>query len=136
MTKALVIDSSALIALFLEEGDRDRILDSILGARRRLLSAFSLLESGIVAEARKGPAGRALFDELCRSLELLVVALDEEQSRVAREAWRRFGKGRHPASLNIGDCCSYALARISGLPLLCKGQDFPETDLEIVGLSS
>jgi ribonuclease VapC len=82
--------------------------------------------------SRKGPAGRLIFDSLCEELLLEVVPFTVEHLRLARQAWELFGKGRHPAGLNLGDCCSYALARATGHPLLCKGNDFVRTDLDLV----
>lgn len=134
--KGLVVDSSALLAILFEEEERSQALDTIFGAGIRLLSAFSLLETSIVATSRKGVAGKALLDALVRDSGLEVVALDRDQAEVARDAWIDFGKGRHPAALNIGDCCSYALARSSGFPLLYKGDDFARTDLEGIALGT
>lgn len=104
----------------------------ILEADTRWVSAFSLLETGAVAQGRKGSAGRVLFDSFCDQIKLDVVPFNAEHLRLARFAWERFGKGRHPAGLNLGDCCSYALARALGRPLLCKGNDFVQTDLDLV----
>lgn len=132
MTEDLVVDSSALLAILLGEPEQSLLLDIILGARQRRISAFSVLEAGSVALSRKGPAGRLVFDSLCEELALQIVPFTGEHMRLARQAWERFGKGRHPAGLNLGDCCSYALARAAGCPLLCKGNDFPHTDLELI----
>lgn len=134
MRPGIVVDSSILIAVLLEEPERRRALDLLFDAERRLVSAFSLLETSIVATSRRGTAGAAILDALRTRLGLEVVPFDEAQARLAREAWSRFGKGRHPAGLNIGDCCSYALARSAGWPLLFKGDDFSRTDLDGVGL--
>lgn len=131
MTKGLVVDSSALIAILLGEPEHSRFLDLIFGAEERKVSSFTLLETGAVILSRKGPAGRLIFDSLCDELLLEVTPFTAEHLRLARQAWERFGKGRHPAALNLGDCCSYALARASGYPLLFKGNDFRQTDLEL-----
>lgn len=128
---AVVVDSSALVALVLEEDDATRILRALHDTELRQISAFTLLETSLVVMSRKGPAGQAIFEALVERLRLDVVAMDREHAQVARQGWIRFGKGRHPAGLNIGDCCSYALAYLSGLPLLCKGDDFPKTDLSL-----
>jgi ribonuclease VapC len=127
----MVIDSSAVIALLLGEAEAGDIAKALAGASTRMMSSFSLLESSLVVESRKGEVGGRELDLLIHRARIEIVPFDSEQSEVARIAWRAFGKGRHPASLNIGDCCSYALAKISGEPLLCKGNDFPKTDLAL-----
>lgn len=83
----------------------------------------------MVIEAKKGEAGGREFDRLIHRAGIEIVAMDPEQVEMAREAWRNYGKGRHPAGLNIGDCCSYALSKYSGEPLLFKGGDFTKTDV-------
>jgi ribonuclease VapC len=93
-----------------------------------------MLETAIVATSRRGTAGAALLDALRATLGLEVVSFDEPQLRLARDAWSRYGKGRHPAALNIGDCCAYALSRSSGFPLLFRGDDFSRTDLEALAV--
>jgi len=128
------VDSSALIAILLSEDERATALDALFDAERRLMSAFSLVEASIVVTARKGIAGKSLLDGLLQDAGIEIVALDREQAEIARDAWYDFGRGRHAAALNIGDCCSYALARASDLPLLFKGDDFPHTDLDAVRL--
>jgi ribonuclease VapC len=93
------------------------------------MSAGTLLEVAMVVEPRKGePAGREL-DLLLHRLGMTVVSFDERQAALARSAWRRFGKGRHPAGLNMGDCFAYALSRVSGEPVLFEGDDFSLTDV-------
>jgi ribonuclease VapC len=134
LTKGLVLDSSALLAILLGEPERNTFLDLILDAEERRISALSILETGCVILTRKGPAGRLILDSVCEELSLDVVPFTVEHLRLARQAWERFGKGRHPARLNLGDCCSYALARATGHPLLYKGNDFSQTDLDLVGL--
>ncbi len=124
----MVIDTSALLAVLFGEPESDRISSAIAADPRRLASAFSVLEASIVLESRKGePAGREL-DLLLHRIELESVPLTASQVEVARDAWRKFGRGRHEAGLNIGDCCTYALARISGEPILFKGENFNRTD--------
>ena len=129
----MVIDSSALLAIFLGEPERKRFLDLITGAERRLISAANALEAGIVLEAKRGEAAGREFDLFLQRAQIEVVAVDFEQVEMARLAWRRYGKGRHPAALNFGDCFAYALAKISGEPLLAKGDDFSQSDLELCG---
>ena len=127
----MVIDTSALVAVFLAEAERQQFLDRIVEAATRLISAASALETGIVLEARRGEAAGREFDLFLVRANLQVIPVDGEQVEIARSAWRRYGKGRHRASLNFGDCFAYALAKSSGEPLLAKGTDFAATDIEI-----
>ena len=94
-----------------------------------LLSAATLVEAGMVVEARQGHAGAQDLQLLIDRIGAEIVPIDAEAAAVALSAWRRFGKGRHPAALNFGDCVSYALAKVSGAPLLYKGDDFSQTDI-------
>lgn len=132
MIDGIVVDSSALLAVLFKEPEAAAIDEAILAASERRISAFSLLEAGTVALRRRGLKGQTVFDALCRQYLLEVAALSRRQMELARMAYERFGKGRHPAALNLGDCCSYALAKATDLPLLCKGNDFPRTDLPLV----
>lgn len=123
----IAVDTSSLVAVVLGESDAERHLERLrLGPAQ--LSSVSFFEATIVVEARQGA-------DAVRDLELLVeataeiVAVDVEQARAAVAAWRRFGKGRHPAALDFGDCFSYAVARLAGIPLLYKGDDFSQTDV-------
>jgi ribonuclease VapC len=125
----MVIDSSVLLAVLFGETTGSRIARPIASDPRRLASAFTVFEAAVVAEARKGEAGGRELDLLLHRVALEVVPLTASHVEVARDAWRRFSKGRHPASLNLGDCCAYALSRISGEPLLFTGDDFPHTDV-------
>ncbi len=128
----MVIDSSALIAILLGEPEAEALARAIARDPVRLISTFSALETGIVIEVRKGEAGGREFDLLLHRARIEIVPMNVEQYEIAREAWRIYGKGRHPAGLNIGDCCSYALAKYSGEPLLFKGEDFSKTDIPAV----
>jgi len=126
----IVIDSSALIAILRREPEADRFLRVIAAADGCLLSSVGLLETSMVLAGRTGDqAAWAGLDALIARAGMEVVAQDGEQARLAREAFLRFGKGRHPAALNLGDCAAYALARSRVLPLLFKGEDFVRTDL-------
>src|SRR5450755_1024740 len=127
----MVIDTSALAAIFFAESERQKFLAAITTAGSRLVSAASVLETGIVLEARQGEASGREFDLFVVRASLQIVPVDAEQADLARSAWRRYGKGRHPAGLNFGDCFSYALAKFSGEPLLAKGTDFASTDLAV-----
>ncbi|MFM7684835.1 MAG: type II toxin-antitoxin system VapC family toxin [Actinomycetota bacterium] len=128
----MVIDTSALVAVLFDEPERAEFVEKITADPRRLVSAGTLLEVAIVVEARRGEAAGRELDLLLHRLGATVVPFDEPQSRLARTAWRRSGKGRHEAGLNLGDCFAYALSRLSGEPLLFKGDDFGRTDVSVV----
>ncbi|HUK45978.1 MAG TPA: type II toxin-antitoxin system VapC family toxin [Terriglobales bacterium] len=130
----MVIDTSAVLAIFLGEPERKDFLAAILQSGRRLISAGSVLESGIVLESKRGESAGREFDLFVVRANLEVVPVDAEQVEIARSAWRRFGKGRNPAALNYGDCFTYALAKWSGEPVLAKGRDFSLTDLELCAI--
>jgi ribonuclease VapC len=130
----MVIDTSAVLALIFNEPEADDIEVALDEDPVRLMSVASYLESAIVVEARLGPAGGRELDLLVHKAAIELVAVTTEQVEVARAAWRRFGRGRHRAGLNFGDCFAYALARTSAEPLLFKGDDFAGTDVERVGL--
>lgn len=127
----MVVDRSALLAIFLAEPERKSFLESILQAETRMISAATVLEAGIVLEARRGESAGREFDLFVVRANLQIVPIDGEQAEIARSAWRRYGKGRHPAGLNFGDCFAYALAKALGEPLLAKGTDFAATDVEL-----
>lgn len=127
----MVIDTSALVAILTDEPEAERLEAALDEAPVRLLSAASLLEASIVIEARFGEAGGRELDLLVVKAGIEVVHVTAEQIATARSAFRRFGKGRHPAALNFGDCFSYALASVGGEPLLFKGDDFTKTDLPV-----
>ena len=128
----MVIDTSAVIAILLNEPERDMFIRLIQSSSTRLLSAATLLEASMVIDSRKGALGRADLDLFIRDASLEIIAVTEQQAEIARSAFRRFGKGRHPARLNFGDCFSYALAKAMNQPLLFKGQEFSKTDLPLV----
>ena len=125
----MVVDTSALIAVLDMEPESARVAAAIEADANRLISAATVLEAGLVIEARYGSAGGRELDLLVAKASLSIEAVTAQQAEVAREAWRRYGKGRHAAGLNFGDCCSYALARVTGEPLLFKGDDFTHTDI-------
>jgi ribonuclease VapC len=128
----VVIDTSALVALLGMEVEAARLAAAIESDATRLISAASVVEAALVIESRYGPDGGRELDLLIAKAGLSVEPVTAQQAEIAREAWRRFGKGRHAASLNFGDCFSYALAKVTGEPLLFKGTDFPKTDLAVV----
>lgn len=124
----MVVDTSALLAIYLSEPDANRFETAILHAPHADISAGTLLETRIVVEARNGEPGALALDQLLRKLGVATVPFDAEQADAGRLGFRKYGKGRHPANLNYGDCFAYALAMTSGEPLLFKGDDFSTTD--------
>lgn len=126
----IVVDSSALLAVFFDESEKDAFADVMTRADRPCIGAPNLLEASTIVEARQGAKGCRALDELNAALGLNVVAFASSHIEQAREAFRRFGKGRHRASLNFGDCCAYGLAKSLELPLLFKGNDFTLTDIK------
>lgn len=125
----MVIDTSALLAILLDEAERRAFSLAIESADRRLLSAANLVEASVVIESRFGGEGVRALDRLLEIAAVEVVAVDRAQALVAREAHRNYGKGRHAAALNYGDCFAYALSRTTTEPLLYKGSDFSQTDV-------
>ena len=123
-----VVDTSAVVAILFEEPGAGN-LEHELGSELCVMSAATRVELGIVVEAKKGPAGTQLLEELLGRVGMTVAPVDSELADQAVICWRRFGKGRHPAGLNFGDTFSYALARRLGQPLLFVGTDFSQTDL-------
>lgn len=128
----MVIDTSAALAILLDEPEHDRFAELIADDATRLMSVASSLETGIVIESRRGTGGRKDFDEMLQVFAIEAVDFTAAHARLALEAWRRYGKGNHPARLNFGDCCVYALCRATGEALLFKGEDFSRTDLKLV----
>lgn len=128
----MVLDTSALVAILFEEPEHGRLKAAIALDPRRDVSAATLLEAGMVLESRAGEVAGRELDLLLRQLACRVVPVDEPQAERARAGWRSFGKGRHPAGLNFGDCFAYALSMTSGEPLLFKGDDFSRTDVPCV----
>ncbi|AUX78303.1 type II toxin-antitoxin system VapC family toxin [Sinorhizobium fredii] len=126
----MVIDTSAIVAVAFNEPEAETYEQKVVDAPRRFMSAATLLELTIVIEARLGEAGTAELDLWLHKAGVEIVAVDAEQIAVARRAWRSYGKGRHPAGLNYGDCFSYALAKTRSETLLYKGDDFSRTDIE------
>lgn len=118
------------MAILRQEPEAERFTALLAEAPDVAISAGTLLELGMVAEGKAGPAIRPFVDRLLADAEAEVVPFTETQARLALEAWRRFGKGRHKAALNFGDCFAYALARERNAPLLFKGADFSETDVK------
>jgi len=128
----MIVDSSALLAVLQLEPEAEAVSQALSQGHPRRLSAASFVETSIVVEARHADAGIRELDNLLHRASIEIVAVDEQQARLAREAFRHFGKGRHKAGLNFGDCFAYALAKSLAEPLLCTGKDFRETDIAVV----
>jgi len=128
--RAAVVDTSALVAIALREPQADRLLGVLEALTFRLVSAGSVLELSLVLQARHGATADIIVDEIIRDLRLDVVPFDGPQLVLARDGARRFGKGRHPAALNLGDLYAYALAMDRQLPMFFVGRGFPLTDIQ------
>jgi ribonuclease VapC len=128
----LVVDTSAIMAILLNEPGNAQLIDHLEAASPCLMSAATRVELGIVAEARLGPRAGDLLHRILRDTAVTIADVDADAADRALSAWRRFGKGRHRAGLNFGDCFAYALADSTGYPLLCTGDDFPATDITTI----
>ena len=126
----MILDTSALLAVLLDEADADHFERMIAVASVCRMSVANYLEAIMVIEGRLGDAGGREIDNYLEEAGVDLVSVTLEQVQVARLAWRRYGKGNHPAGLNFGDCFAYALAEVSGESLLFKGEDFDLTDVE------
>jgi ribonuclease VapC len=126
----MVIDTSAVLAILQDEPERLKFSRALEDADIRSMSAASFVETSMIIESRYGSDGVRDLDLLISKAAISLEAVDVEQAHLARQAFRLYGKGRHPAGLNFGDCFSYALARFSAEPLLFKGKDFSHTDIE------
>ena len=126
----MIIDSSAVIGIFNGEPEADALEDALISARNRRMSAATLVELYVVIDGKRDPVRSARLDELLQRSDVEIIDVTAEQAYIARAAHRDYGKGSgHPARLNFGDCFSYALAKVTGEPLLFKGDDFGHTDL-------
>ena len=130
----MVIDTSALLAILQDEPERRSFNLAIEADETKLLSAASLVEASLVTATRYGSDGVHLLDLFLVKAGISIESVDVNQAYIARRAFNQYGKGRHPAGLNFGDCFTYALARFTGEPLLFKGHDFSKTDLDTVPL--
>ena len=126
----MIVDTSAILAVLFDEPDAERFTRAIAEAARCRMSTTNFLEAALVVEGRAGMAGGHELDLFIEKATIELVAVSVEHAQAARRAWRRFGKGNHPAGLNFGDCFAYALAEVTGEPLLYKGEDFALTDVE------
>jgi ribonuclease VapC len=126
----VVLDTSAILVILFDEPERRHFNELIEADGVRIISAATFLEAALAVESRRGEAAGRELDLFLHRAQITVVPVDSEQAEVARVAWRKYGKGRHRAGLNFGDCFSYALTKVSGEPLLAKGGDFAQTDIE------
>ena len=126
----MILDTSAVIAILRDEPEAHSLAKAIASARVRRVSAVNYVEAAVVIDGSRDPIASRRFDDFFRAAQVVVEPVTEAQARIAREAYRDFGKGSgHPAGLNFGDCFAYALAKSTGEPLLFKGDDFSQTDL-------
>jgi ribonuclease VapC len=127
----MIVDSSALLAVLKGEAEAEGIGDALLNATVCRMSAVTYVEAAVVTDSNKNPVLSRRFDELLRDVEMQVESVTPKQAEIARQAFRDFGKGRHKAGLNFGDCFAYALAKEKDEPLIFKGDDFRHTDVEV-----
>jgi ribonuclease VapC len=132
----VIIDSSAILAAIGREAGFERIVHELASSPRTRIGVPTRLETGIVLTARFGPRGKTALARFLQENSIETVAFDDAHASVALDAYSRFGKGRHPAALNFGDCCTYAVASVAGERLLSIGDDFGKTDLLLVGLDT
>lgn len=126
----MIIDTSAIVAILNDEPERRAFNEAIEKSDTCLLSTAGFVEASMVIDNSRGYEGLRDFDLLLANAGIELVPVDADQAYIARQAFRQYGKGRHPAALNFGDCFSYALAKASGFPLLFKGNDFAKTDIQ------
>jgi ribonuclease VapC len=127
----MIIDTSALVSILDQEAEAERLVRAIAAASERMLSAANLVETGIVMQVRRGNEAARDLDLLLAKLRIDIIPVSGKQANLARKAFQHYGRGRHPAKLNFGDCFAYALAKDSSAPLLFKGDDFSQTDIRI-----
>ncbi|MGH3194150.1 MAG: type II toxin-antitoxin system VapC family toxin [Streptosporangiaceae bacterium] len=132
----MIIDSSAILSVIGQEPGYERIVHELAASPVTRIGAPTRLETGIVLTARFGPRGKTALARFLQENSIETVAFDEAHASAALDAYSRFGKGRLPAALNFGDCCTYAIASVAGEPLLCIGDDFVRTDLLLVSLDN
>jgi ribonuclease VapC len=126
----MIVDSSALVAILRREPEMQKFARALLDATEVQISAATYFETSIVSDSARDPITSRMLDDLVLNSKIAIEPVTAEQARIARQAYRDFGKGSgHPAQLNFGDCFSYALARVKREPLLCKGNDFVHTDV-------
>ena len=129
----MILDSSAIVAILLREPEHETLLDRLATTDTPAIGAATLTECGIVLSARLGAQGKTLLERFVQQAELTIIPFGPEHHSCAVDAYLRYGKGRHPAALNFGDCLTYATAHLAAAPLLCRGNDFAQTDLTLAG---
>jgi len=129
----MILDSSAIVAIMLKEPGFEVLLDAVCDAGEVGVGVPTLVESGIVLAARAGNDSRGILSRFLAEAGITTIPFGDAHWSAAIDAWLRYGKGRHAAALNFGDCLAYATARVSGQPLLCVGNDFTQTDLDTLG---
>ncbi len=127
----MIIDTSALVSILDQEPEAERLARAIATASERMLSAANLVETGIVMQVRRGDEAARDLDLLLAKLKIEIIPVSAKQASLARKTFQRFGRGRHSARLNFGDCFAYALAKDNAAPLLFKGKDFSQTDVAV-----
>ncbi len=127
----MILDSSAIVAVLRAEEDAPAYAEAIASATKCRVSAVSYVEAAVVIDSSRDPVASRRFDDFFRASSVVIEAVSSSQAEIARQAYRDFGKGRHQAGLNFGDCFAYALAKEAGEPLLFKGDDFRHTDIEV-----
>ena len=127
----MIIDTSALVSILDQEAEAERLVRAIAADSERMLSAANLVETGIVMQVRRGDEAARDLDLLLAKLKIDIIPVSGKQANLARKSFQHYGRGRHPAKLNFGDCFAYALAKDSSAPLLFKGSDFSQTDIMI-----
>ena len=127
----MIVDTSALVAMLLREEGWETLRSAVVDDEVVGIGAPSLLETVLVISGRAGRDRSEDVERFVRDLGIVVIPFEEDHARAAAEAFARFGKGRHRAALNFGDCMSYAVAKLAGQPLLCRGADFAKTDLKL-----
>lgn len=130
----MILDSSAIIAILFQEPAADKLLERMRAASVRGVGTPTLVETGAVLTARAGEPAVAWLHRFLQAFEVTVLPFEAPHWQEAVAAYNQFGRGRHPAGLNLGDCFSYATAKLAGQPLLCLGEDFPKTDLALVSV--
>ncbi len=126
----MIVDTSAMVAILFDENDAEVYDDAIASSPRSRMSVVNFIETAMVVEGRSGEVAGQDLDDYCQNAPIELEPVTIDQMEAARRAWRRFGKGNHPAGLNSGDCFAYALAETTREPLLFKGSDFSLTDIE------
>jgi ribonuclease VapC len=128
----VIIDTSALVAIFMQEAGHERLVEAIADASAAAVAAPTLVEAGIVLSVRMRLDARSLLTRFLQDFGIMVIPFGEDHWREGLDAFNTFGKGKHPAALNLGDCFSYAVASLAEQPLLCVGDDFRRTDLAVL----